>query len=189
VVLPRPAPGAATSFFTTAHLNYFDGAATNLQLSSLTTAVQKFRDQTGPDGDPVSIEPRILLVPTALEEVAKALMDRSALVVSALGSTSAAKKEPAVNIWAGAFTPEVSEWLGKTISGTAGSTTAWYLLADPQDVPVLELSYLNGRQEPVAEYFGLDQNVETLGVSWRIYYDFGADLAEYRGGVKSKGAS
>jgi phage major head subunit gpT-like protein len=148
-----------------------------------------FRDMKGKDNDPTMIEPRLLLVPTALEETAKALMDRSAVVIAtALGSTSASKREPAVNVWAGAFEPVVSEWLSaSTLTGY--SSTAWYLLADPNDVPAIEVSYLNGNENPVVEFFGLDSEANTLGVTWRAYFDFGVDLAEYRAGVKSKGAA
>jgi hypothetical protein len=183
------ATGAGSSFFTAARGNYFDGAATTLQISSLSTAVQMFRDMKGKDNDPTMIEPRLLLVPTALEETAKALMDRSAVVIAtALGSTSASKREPAVNVWAGAFEPVVSEWLSAS-SLTGYSSTAWYLLADPNDVPAIEVSYLNGNENPVVEFFGLDSEANTLGVTWRAYFDFGVDLAEYRAGVKSKGAA
>ena len=53
----------------------------------------------------------------------------------------------------------------------------------------IEISYLNGLQTPTVEYFGLDQQADVLGVTWRCYWDFGVDLAEYRAGVKSKGAA
>jgi hypothetical protein len=42
---------------------------------------------------------------------------------------------------------------------------------------------------PTVETFGLDADPNTLGFAWRVYYDFGAALAEYRAGVKSKGAA
>ena len=184
------ATGAGASHFTAARGNYQEGTATVLALAGLTTGVQLFRDQTGPSGDPVMIEPRILLVPTALEETAKALMDRSAaLIAVALGSTTSKSKEPNANVWAGQFEPLVWEWLSKTIGTQAGSATAWYLLAEPNDVAAVEIAYLNGLQEPIVEFFGLDQDVNTLGVSWRAYYDFGVALGEYRAGVKSKGSA
>jgi len=184
------ATGAGSSFFTTAHANYISGATTTLSHASLSSAVQTLRDQTGPDGDPVGIEPKILLVPTALEVTARELCNPNAtLIATALGSTAAAKREPQVNIWAGAFRPEVSEWLSKTIGTQAGSSTAWYLLADPADVAAVEISYLNGNQMPTIEFFGLNTDPNVLGVSWQCYWDLGVDLAEYRGGVKSKGAA
>lgn len=184
------ATGAGASFFTAAHANYVDGAGSALSVAALTTAVQKFREQTGPDGDPVMIEPRLLLVSTDLEETALALMRTDArLIAVALGSTSGKVKEPDANVWAGRFNVVVSEWLNKTISGTAGSTTAWYLLGDPNDVPVCEVAYLNGVQVPAVEYFGMEADPNTVGVTWRVLFDFGVALAEYRAGVKSKGAA
>ena len=175
------ATGNGASFFTTARGNYFEGASSNLQSSSLATAVQLFRDQVGPDGLPVMVEPSILLVPTALEVTAKELMSSQYL----LGPTSA--KNPSANVWQGAFTPLVSTWLGS--SAISGSSTAWYLLGNPADVAAVEIAYLAGNETPTVEFFGMDTNPEVLGVSWRVFYDFGVALGEYRAGVKSKGAA
>lgn len=176
------ATGNGASFFTTARANYFEGAATNLQSSSLATAVQMFRDQVGPDGLPVMVDPTILLVPTALEQTAKELMNSQYVV----GPTSA--KTPSANVWQGSFTPLVSPWLSNsTLSGA--SSTAWYLLGNPADLAALEIAYLNGLQTPTVEFFGMDTTPDVLGVSWRVFWDFGVALAEYRAGVKSKGAA
>ena len=184
------ATGAGASFFTTDHANYISGAATNLQHAALSQLVTAFRNQTGPDGDPVSIEPRILVVPPELEEIALALMDPNrTLIATALGSTAAAKKEPAANVWAGKFSVEVWEWLNKTIAGTAGSTTAWYLFASPADVAAVEIAYLDGNQQPTLEFFGISQDVDVLGMSWRAFWDFAPNLAEFRAAAKSKGAA
>ena len=174
------ATGTGVSFFMAARSNYFDGAASALQSSSLATAVQMFRSQRDPNGDPVMIEPRILLVPTPLEQTAKELMNSQYI----LGPTTS--KQPSTNVWQGAFTPLTSPWLNNS-NLTGWSNTAWYLLADPNDVPVLEIAYLNGQQQPIVEFFGTDSDPNVLGVTWRVYYDFGVALAEYRGGVKSRG--
>ena len=176
------ATGAGSSFFTSARANYFEGAATNLQSSSIATAVQMFRDQVGPDGLPVMVDPTLLVVPTALEQTAKELMNSQYVV----GPTSA--KTPSANIWQGAFKVLVSPWLSNsTLSGA--SSTAWYLLGNPADLAALEIAYLNGLQTPTVEFFGMDTTPDVLGVSWRVFWDFGVALAEYRAGVKSKGAA
>ena len=52
-----------------------------------------------------------------------------------------------------------------------------------------EVAYLNGIETPTVEYFGIEVDPGTLGVTWRVYYDFGVALAEWRAGVKSKGAA
>lgn len=176
------ATGNGASFFTTARGNYFEGSGSALQSSSIAQAVQLFRDQVGPDGLPVMVDPTILLVPTALEQTAKELMNSQYVV----GPTSA--KTPSANVWQGSFTPLVSPWLSNsTLSGA--SSTAWYLLGNPADLAALEIAYLNGLQTPTVEFFGMDTNPEVLGVSWRVFWDFGVALAEYRAGVKSKGAA
>jgi hypothetical protein len=176
------ATGAGSSFFTTARGNYFEGSSSALSSTSLTTAVQLFRDQVGPDGLPVMVDPKILVVPTALEQTAKELMNSQYVV----GPTSA--KTPNVNVWNGSFTPVVAPWLSNS-SLTGYSSTAWYLLGDPNDLPALEIAYLNGLQTPTVEFFGMDTTPDVLGVSWRVFWDFGTALGEYRAGVKSKGAA
>lgn len=176
------ATGNGASFFTTARANYFEGASSNLQSSSLSTAVQMFRDQVGPDGLPVMVDPQILLVPTALEPVAKELMNSQYVV----GPTSA--KQPSANIHQNAYRVLVSPWLSNsTLSGA--SSTAWYLIGNPADLAALEIAYLNGLQTPTVEFFGMDSSAEVLGVSWRVFWDFGVALGEYRAAVKSKGAA
>ncbi|HPD31737.1 MAG TPA: hypothetical protein PLL20_17230, partial [Phycisphaerae bacterium] len=70
-----------------------------------------------------------------------------------------------------------------SISGT--SAKAWYLLADPDDLPVIEVAFLNGQQTPTVERADADFNV--LGIQFRGYFDFGVALQDYRAGVKMKG--
>lgn len=169
------------SFFSSGNANYFEGSTTNLQLSSLQTALQRFRDQTDPDGKPMAIAPRLLLVPTALEVTAAALMKSTEV-----RDTTANTKIGTANPFVGMFNAIVSAYLSNsTISGN--SSTAWYLLADPADVPVIEVAFLNGVEEPTVESAELD--FSTLGIQMRGYFDFGVAKQEYRGGVKSKGAA
>lgn len=179
------ATGAGSSFFTSARNNYFDGASSALGIDSVGTAVQKFRDQTGPDGENTLIEPRILLVPSALEQKAKQTVASTALIAVGAGTSRAI--EGGANPWANAFDIAVSPMLGNASLG--GSSTAWYLIADPADVPAFEIAYLNGVEAPTIEFWGVDADPNVLGVTWRVYYDFGVALAEYRAGVKSKGAA
>ena len=70
---------------------------------------------------------------------------------------------------------------------TGYSAAAWYLLADPGVMPVIEIVALNGRVEPTIETADADFNV--LGVQMRGYSDVGVNLQEYRGGVRADGSS
>jgi hypothetical protein len=60
------------------------------------------------------------------------------------------------------------------------------LFAAPSASPMI-VAFLNGKQTPTTEFFGLDQTVEKLCVSWRVYHDFGAALCDYRAAVRSAG--
>lgn len=164
------------AFFTTARKNYATGAATALGIDGLTSGNTLFRKQVDKDGDPIALVPRILLTPVDLEVLANQLMTALALMIA--GSTDA--KVTANNPWVGKFKPVSSSYLDD-------STTAYYLLADPNDVPVIETVFLNGQETPTVE--SAEANFETLGIQMRGYFDFGVSKQDYRAGVKMKGAA
>lgn len=172
-----------STFFTTARANYLAGATYALTaadpIAALAMGLQMFRDQTDPDGDPLGVEPALLLVPTALEAHALELYD-STKITSAVTQ----KRQPTNNVFARRFRPVVSAYLGNALY-TGYSTKAWYMLADPADLAVIETAFLNGKQTPTVESADADFNV--LGVEFRGYHDFGVAMMEYRGGVKLKG--
>ena len=71
-------------------------------------------------------------------------------------------------------------------SYTGHSATAWYLCADPESVPVIEVVFLNGVEQPTVE--SAEADFSTLGILFRGYFDFGVAKQDHRGGVKSAGA-
>ena len=61
----------------------------------------------------------------------------------------------------------------------------WYLTADPEDVPLIEMAWLDGVQEPM-----IQEAVPTpthTGVVMSGLFDFGISKQDKRGGVKFKG--
>jgi len=170
-----------SSFFASGNSNYFEGATTNLQINSLTTAEQLFMDMKDLDGKPIGIMPKILLVPTALSAIGAQLF-RSL----ELRDTTASTKFPVANPHAGKFPVIVARYLSNS-SYTGNSSTAWYLLADPMDLAVIETCFLNGQEAPTIETSDADFN--TLGIKMRGFHDFGVAMQDPKGGVKSKGAA
>lgn len=160
--------------------NYISGAATALGINGLTTAEQKFMDQTTPNGKPLGVMPSVLLVPTALSATAAQLM-RS----TEIRNTTASTKYGTANPHQGKFEPVVSAYLGN--SSYSNSDLEWYLIADPMDLALIEVVFLNGQEMPTIET--ADADFSTLGIDMRGYYDFGVEWQEYRAGVKSKGAA
>lgn len=144
------------------------GAGNALAYSSLEAAVTAFRRLTDPDGNPLGIAPRVLLVPPELEPKAVQLMTQSALVVSSLGSTSSKAVEPSANVFAGRYRVLTSNYLT--------STSTWWLMADAADLAALDVVFLNGQQAPTIEQVAPDYQL--LGVAMRGYFDFGVSKAE-----------
>jgi hypothetical protein len=170
------------SFFSTTNKNFFSGADTFLQISSLTTAEQLFLDQTDKDGKPILISPAILLVPSSLKVTAQQLMTETRVNET----TTTDKPKPGNNPHAGKWIPLATPYLNnKSIPGF--SATAWYLFANPADVAAMEIAYLRGQRTPVIESGETD--FDTLGMKWRGYFDFGVNVQDFRAAVKSKGAS
>lgn len=165
----------------TGNSNYASGApASSLSVAGLTAAELLFFNQVDPNGKPLGVMPKILLVPNALNVAATQLM-----CDTEVRDTTASTKYTTGNPHAGKFNVVRSSYLSNT-SITGYSTTAWYLLADPMDLPVIEMCFLNGQEVPVIEQAEADFN--TLGIQMRGYNDFGVSKQDFRGGVKSTGA-
>lgn len=60
----------------------------------------------------------------------------------------------------------------------------WYTFADPNEEPVIEVSFLDGQQNPHMESqipFEMD------GIQWKVRHDYGVGAIGYRGGVRNAG--
>jgi hypothetical protein len=156
-----------SAFFTTGRGNKKTTAGA-LSLANLKAIATLFRKLKDPDGNPVAVEPRVLLVPADIELAAAEIMGSSLLV----GGSSAG---PDRNVLAGRYQVVSTSYLS--------SAEDYYLLASPADLPVMEVAFLNGVQSPIVETAEADFN--TLGVQMRGYFDFGVARAEYLAGVKA----
>jgi hypothetical protein len=169
------------SFFSVGNKNYAAGTDTVLNIDGLTKVEQMFLDQTGPDGYPLAIVPEILLVPNALYAVAQQLMN--ATEIREDGNTTA-KKYPTNNPHAGKFRVQRTSYLSNTLL-SGNSTKAWYLLADPANLPTMEVAFLNGVESPTVE--SAEADFRNLGIQFRGVFDYGVARFDFRGGAKMKG--
>lgn len=170
---------ANTDFFKTANKNFISGADTVLSIDGLTKGETTFMDQMDGDGKPIGIMPAIMLIPTALSAIGSQLFKSAEL-----RDTTSSTKYPVSNPHQGKFRVEISRYLGNA-SYPGNSSKAWYLLAEPNNLPVIETAFLNGQASPTIETAEADFHV--LGVQMRGYHDFGVVLQDPRGGLKSKG--
>lgn len=167
------------AFFVPGNKNFVSGVDTALSIDGLTKAEVAFMEQVDGDGKPVGVMPAIILVPPAQSAMASQL--NKALEIR---DTTANQKYPVANPHQGKYRSEVSRYISNTVY-PGNSSKAWYLLAEPADLAVIEVAFLNGQESPTIETAEADFNV--LGVQMRGYHDFGVALQDPRGGVKSKG--
>ena len=167
------------AFFAAGNKNYLAGADTTLTIDGLTKAEAAFMDQVDSDGKPIGIMPAITLVPTALSAIGTQLYKSVEI-----RDTTSSTKYPVANPHQGKYRVEVSRYLANA-RYTGNSAKAWYLLADPADLPLIEVAFLNGQESPTIESAEADFNI--LGIQFRGYHDFGVALQDPRAGIKSKG--
>lgn len=172
VVPSRLGRGAATKmnsvFWAEFELNnatYFEkataAAGNALSLASLKSAVSAYRKLKDNDGNPLAVNPSLILCPPELEITAAELMG-SALIH---GSSGAA---PSTNVLAGRFQVVSSAYLS--------SASTWWLVANPGDLNAMEVLFLNGNRNPIVEQAEADFDV--LGIAVRGYHDFGVAKGE-----------
>lgn len=159
-------------FWSADNNNYIEGAGTALGVDGLTEADNEFREQVDADGNPMLLNPRILLVPSALRIQGMQLMNSTEI----RGGTG---KQPTNNPHAGAYQLASSQYL------STDSKLAFYLLADPNDLSTIEVAFLNGQRTPTVE--SAEADFHTLGIQMRSYFDFGVNKQDPRASVKSKG--
>lgn len=180
VITTMLADVAAGTFWTSGHANYFEGSGTNLQASSLATAILKMRQMTDAEGNLIDLQPAVLVVPPELEFTAKAL-----LATGTLSRVSSGDNLPESNPFAQIASLAVEPRLSNA-NYTGYSAVAWYLFAAPSNAAVI-VGFLGGIDSPTIETF--ESGADTLDFSTRVVLDFGAALGDFRAAIKSKGSA
>lgn len=182
-LLSNPAQADGKALFSTNHKNLLSGTSSALSSDSLKKAIQLFLDQVDADGQPISVEPKYLLVPTALKHLAIELTQGATLIMS--GTDNAVR--PALNVLSDENLQVISSpYLGNS-AYEGSSQTGWYLFGDPKTVDTWEIGFLKGKRTPTVERGETDFN--TLGLWFRVYFDLGVREQDHRGMVKANGAA
>lgn len=145
------------------------GTAAALSSASLGAGRAMMRKQTGMKGANIDVTPAFLLTAVDDELDAEILLRSAALPDD---NKSAGVHNP----WAGKLTP---------IADPRLTGTAWYLLAHPDQAPIIEVAYLEGEEQPYVDE-ELDFNSDALKV--KVRHDFGAGVVDHIGGYKNAGA-
>jgi len=151
-----------------------------LSIDGLTAAVTALGSQVDEWGMPIVITGMKLVVPTALVPYAKQLV-KSVTLVPVFNNPLA---EPVTNPHVGAFEVVESKWLNNANIGNQ-STTAWYLIANPDDIASFASVHRKGMSGPEIRTAALP--VGKLGMTSDAVYDFGSAYVDPKGAVKSTG--
>ena len=165
-----------SAFFAAGNSNVSAGV---LSIANVTAAEAVLLKQTKPNGEPLALRAETLLVPPELKRTAMQIVG-STLVVTGENTTVGN-----ANVWEGELRVESAPYLSNS-TFTGNSAVAYYMLANPSRIAVIDVAFLNGRQTPVIET--ADAEFSTLGIRMRGYHDFGVAKQEPRGGVRSTGA-
>jgi hypothetical protein len=147
------------------------GTAGAIGKDTMSEARLKMRTQKDQRGiATLNISPKYLIVPAALEtEAAQFMRSESDLTSSNSG---------VANVFRNSYTVIVDAELD------AYSQDAWYLAADQNLADTIEVTYLRGQEEPTLE---TDIPFDRLGMDFRIYFDYGVTVLDYRGLFKNPG--
>ncbi|BCL59963.1 hypothetical protein DGMP_06560 [Desulfomarina profundi] len=171
LITGNPTMSDGKALFHADHKN-LASSGTALTSASLGVGRAAMRKQKGLAGESIDVQPAFLLTPVVKETDAEVLLRSSALPES---NMSAGVHNP----WAGKLTPIADPLLD------AASETAWYLLAHPNQVPVIEAAYLEGEEQPYVEE-QIDFKSDALEIKCR--HDFGTGVVDHVGAYKNPGA-
>lgn len=175
-----------TALFHASHSNLATGAGSALSSANLQTGIAAMEDQTVL-GVQTDVTPKWLLVPPAIQFTARQILN-SAIIVLA-GTAGTVTERGNINVLSGL--------LGIAIDPFLASQTAYYLVADPSDVPILDIAFLNGKQQPdllierptYQNLAGGDDpyEYEFDVLRYKVRFDYGGVVALWWGGYKFAG--
>ena len=162
-------------FEASSHKNYATGAGAP-STTTFDTAFVAMAKQTDPNsGKALNIAPRYFLVPKAIETTGRILVTSQYDPAAVYNSKNFMAPNP--------FVGRVE--LISDARLDALSTTAWYLLADPNRFDTVEVAFVDGIAEP---YLREETEWDTRGVEWVVGVDFGVAALDFRGMYKHAGA-
>lgn len=154
------------------HASHSNTTAVALSQSNVSTLRAKMRDGTayGDTSDILSLVPKILVVPNELEELAFQI----ATSAVAIPATPAGPSN----------TPNLHAGLQPIVLDYDTDANDWFLVADPDMCPTIEVGFYQGRQEP--ELF--TQSDQTVGsmfnadkVLYKIRHIYSGAVLDFRG--------
>ena len=169
----------AGSFFGAGNGNYDAGAGTALAATSLATGIARMMAQRDDENRDLDIRPRTLLVPPELQQTAKELL-QSDFIQRANNDVPTGNALKNVVTWK-------SNRDCPTRSGSPAPAPRRGTCSPARRTLRSSWRSCKASRRPTVEFFGFDADPNKLAATWRVYFDYGAALADHRAAYKAKG--
>lgn len=168
----NPTLADGNALFSSAHGNLAaSGAAPSVTTIDAARVAMSMQTAPGDVADEyLDLVPKIALVYTGIAGAFK-------VVISSQYDPDAANKLQRGNA--------VYNAVESVVSTPRVAVSSWYLFADPNVAPVIEVVFLNGQRAPEVTQ---DEDFRTSGIAWKVELPFGVGAIDYRGGYKNAGA-
>lgn len=143
-----------------------------LSITGLQTAMQVLGGMRDSDGQPVLVEAVTLVVPPALEVVARNILNATTIEV---GPSSETQRLQTANWMRNRVTLVVNPYI-PYIASTNGNTS-WFLFAQPSGRPAIEVGFLRGNEDP--QLFVRAGDAQRIGGGSAVG-DFATDTVTYK---------
>jgi hypothetical protein len=175
--------------FGTAHANLGTGAGSVFGGNNLKVAITALSTQTVLNQF-MTMDATMLVVPPALQWDARQLLNSAVVAITGTPAANAVIERGTENVLRGALDIVVEPFLT--------SATAYYVLANPNEAPVIDVAFLNGKQTPdllverpvMTNVAGGDDpyEFEFDVMRYKVRFDYGGAVSRWWGGYKFDGA-
>lgn len=174
------ANGPHASLYTAPFANIVTGNPV-LSMAALQTAFSVLAAQRDEDGEPIFIDTVTLVVPPALEVVARNILNATEIYIATGSSSATADQLRTVNWMQNRLQLVVDPYI-PIVASTANGNTSWYLFANPAEGrPALEVGFLRGHEEPALFMKAPDaRRIGGTGGPDGDMVDFDTDTGQYK---------
>jgi hypothetical protein len=177
VLTGNPLMGDGQNLFSASHVSgsNLSGATADPAVATLNTSFAAMMRQRGLNSDVIiNIQPRYLIVPVALSATALQLV--GSLADPLAGGASTTGNSNTLNIYGPNGVRPLQVIVEPQLDGA--SLTSWYLAADNGQIDTVELTFLQGEEQPVMES---DWDFERDVYRFKVRQTFGAAAIDWRG--------
>lgn len=182
---------SASLFVDATHAN-LQAASTPLNVANVELLMNKMLIQTGRNSEQLYIRPWKLLVNPSLAVTAARMIGPGRGIMNQSMTPDTDSNATTTFIEQGSHNP-IGDMLpgGWATSPHINAVAAdWYIIANPAEVPIVEVGFLNGNQEPeiMKEPENTGSSFATDAVSWKVRFCFGGAPVDHRGAQKADAA-